>query len=181
MPGHDWLIREVTPEDAEAVMTHVKLIADERDNGITYDSSAQFTITVEAERELIQASQAAENALWLVAVLPDGQVIGNSNCTGGKRARYGCLALGITVHRDWRDQGIGTALLQRMIDWCCQNPVVHRLELSVIASNARAIHVYEKLGFEREGVQRQALKKYGKFEDALTMAIIFDREESADA
>jgi RimJ/RimL family protein N-acetyltransferase len=171
----DWFIREATGADAADFIAFFKQIADEPENGTTYDSAAQFTRSLEDQQELMQSTVEAENGLWLLAVTPDGQIIGETNSIGGKRARYGALSFGIAVAKDWRDQGIGTALLEELIAWCRQNPVVHRLELEVIASNARAIHVYEKLGFVTEGVRRNALKKHGQVLDTLMMAMIFDR------
>ena len=49
---------------------------------------------------------------------------------------------------------------------------LHRIELSVFAFNPRAIHVYEGVGFKREGIQRDALLWDGAFIDAVSMAML---------
>ena len=54
------------------------------------------------------------------------------------------------------------------------DPAPHRLELEVFTHNARAIHVYKKLGFQEEGTRHQAFFKEGRFVDALMMGMIFD-------
>ncbi|OPH47337.1 GCN5 family acetyltransferase [Paenibacillus ferrarius] len=51
---------------------------------------------------------------------------------------------------------------------------LHRIHLGVYTFNPRAIHVYEKIGFKREGVQRDSLYIDGKFHDMITMAILED-------
>lgn len=55
------------------------------------------------------------------------------------------------------------------IEWAKQKGL-HRLELTVIAHNKCAVHVYEKLGFEIEGVKRDALYIDGVFVDELYMS-----------
>jgi len=49
--------------------------------------------------------------------------------------------------------------------------VLKRLELEVISTNERAIHVYRKLGFVPEGLHRRKLFKDGQFHDNLSMAL----------
>lgn len=169
-----YIIRPAVPADAAAIIGYMRAIADEPNNGISYSSAADFQYTVEEEAELIRRNNNAENARFIVAVA-DGQIIGVVSCAGGSRGYYGTLRLGITVHKDWRNRGVGTAMLRYLIEWCRQNPVVHRLELDVYTDNLRAIHVYEKLGFVREGVRRQAFWKEGDYKDLLFMAILFDR------
>jgi hypothetical protein len=47
-----------------------------------------------------------------------------------------------------------------------------RIELEVFASNARALALYDKLGFVREGVRRRARKLGGEYDDVVLMAIV---------
>jgi RimJ/RimL family protein N-acetyltransferase len=49
---------------------------------------------------------------------------------------------------------------------------LHRLELTVMAHNYRAISLYERMGFTGEGRRRQCLIVDGQFVDELTMAAI---------
>ena len=53
-----------------------------------------------------------------------------------------------------------------------------RVELDVHADNARAIALYEKVGFVREGVARDAVFVDGEYRDAINMAIV-DRANAA--
>ena len=47
------------------------------------------------------------------------------------------------------------------------------------ADNQRAIALYEKLGFAREGVIRRAARIDGRFINAIGMALLFDEDGSA--
>lgn len=173
-----YIIREATPDDAEKIIAFMKVIADEPDNGTSYSSADEFVWTVEEERDIIKKHAEADNYLWLVAMTPAGELIGHVNASGGRRCFSGTLTLGITVAKAWRNQGVGKALMQTLIDWCRHNRVVHRLHLEVFANNPRAIHVYEKLGFQREGVWRRAAEKHGQFLDLIQMAMIFERDDA---
>jgi putative acetyltransferase len=167
-------IRPAVPDDAAAIIDYLRVLFDEPDNGTSYDAAAQLTRTEAEQRALIEKTALADNALWQVAVTPAGALIGNVSATGGPRGLAHTLTLGISVARDWRNQGVGRALLLAALAYCQQTPAVHRLELEVITTNARAIHLYERLGFQREGIRRQALKKHGHFVDLLLMSHLFE-------
>lgn len=167
-----YTIRPATPDDAPAINAHLRRIADEPANMISY-ARGEFTRTIDEERERIARALAADNSHMLVVVV-DNAIIALCCCFGGERAGKHTTSLGITVHVDWRNQGVGTALMAAMIQWARENPVVHRLEFTVFTHNARAIHIYRKLGFEEEGIQREAYRKDGRFRDALLMAMLFD-------
>lgn len=49
---------------------------------------------------------------------------------------------------------------------------LNRVELVVLEYNERAIRLYEKAGFKKEGLQRQAVYKNGKYENLIFMAIL---------
>lgn len=86
----------------------------------------------------------------------------------------------IALSADARGRGIGTEATRLIVDHVfdgIDDPPVHRLELEVYAFNPRAIGVYERVGFRREGVRRDALLWDGQFVDAITMSILrSDRE-----
>lgn len=51
---------------------------------------------------------------------------------------------------------------------------LHRIELEVLAYNTRAVHVYEKLGFEQEGIRREACYFNHRYYDVITMSLLED-------
>lgn len=171
----DYILREATPDDAEALIAFMQAVSGEPNNFITRSSAAEFTYTVEEEREILRRHRDAENCLWIVAVTPEDEVIGTANATGGRNAAARTTSIGISLAPAWRDRGIGTAMMRLIIGWAQATPAVHRLELEVFAHNARAIHIYEKLGFRYEGTRKEAFFKDGRYIDAHVMAILFHR------
>ena len=53
-------------------------------------------------------------------------------------------------------EGIGSVFLERVVDWVFGDADAHRFWLDCFSYNARAQRVYEKLGFSRDGVLREA-------------------------
>ena len=105
----------------------------------------------------------------LVALI-DGRVVGQLgfNRFEGRRSHAG--AFGMAVHDDFVGRGVGTALMQALIDQADKWLGLKRLELTVFADNARAIALYERFGFEREGTLRAYAFRDGALIDALAMA-----------
>ncbi|AEE16178.1 GNAT family N-acetyltransferase [Treponema brennaborense] len=60
-------------------------------------------------------------------------------------------------------KGIGTFAIKEMLNHAFNNLNLRRIELSVLESNSRAIHVYEKIGFVQEGIKRECVFKNGSF------------------
>jgi RimJ/RimL family protein N-acetyltransferase len=79
--------------------------------------------------------------------------------------------LGMGVVSEYRGCGIGARLMDRTLREAFAAGFV-RVELSVRADNLRAARLYEKLGFVREGMLRDAVFVDGQFHDAIAMALI---------
>jgi L-phenylalanine/L-methionine N-acetyltransferase len=86
----------------------------------------------------------------------------------GRRAHVASIGMG--VRDDCHGQGIGSMLLEALLDTADNWLNIHRVELSVFADNAAAIALYRKFGFEQEGVLRDYAFRDGRFADVLTMA-----------
>lgn len=71
-------------------------------------------------------------------------------------------------------KGIGSFAIREMINHAFYNLNLRRIELSVLETNVRAQHVYEKNGFMYEGTKRKAVYKDGHFVDMKMYAILRD-------
>lgn len=164
-------IRPATPDDAAGYNAYRRRMADEPDNKITY-WPGEYTRTTEEMQRLLAAMNGTQHIL--VAEV-GGEIIGHCACGGSaKRALRHTVGLGIDIDRNYRHQGVGSALMQAMIDWARTNPVIRRIELDVFTHNLPAIHLYLKYGFEIEGRKRCAYFKERGYVDAYLMALILD-------
>jgi len=169
-------IRPATGADATGYNIYRRRIADEPNNGISY-SVGEYVRTVDEERERIERAIAAEDQHLLIAEV-NGEIVGQCKCAGtAKIALRHTVGLGIDVDRNYRNRGVGSALIQAMMAWVQANPRLRRVELEVFTHNLPAIHLYLKYGFEIEGRKRCAYFKDGRYVDAYLMALVFDDEE----
>jgi RimJ/RimL family protein N-acetyltransferase len=167
----DVTIREATPDDAPALIEQVRRLAEEPNIDIPL-GPGEFTLTEEQERQVLAEYAAAENSVFLVAEAR-GQIVGMLNCQGGKRkATRHAVTLGMSVRKEYRNQGIGGKLMERAIEWAQATGVVTRIELAVYARNAGAIHLYERYGFMVEGRRRRAVRHGDVYLDDLIMALL---------
>ena len=114
--------------------------------------------------------------LVLVAERPDAsglpQVVANAGLhpVAGPLRRRHAMSLGIAVHPEAQGQGVGRALMQALCDWADRWGQVLRLELHVFSDNARAIALYQSLGFRVEGCHAGYALRDGRYVDSLSMA-----------
>jgi len=115
-----------------------------------------------------------EGMVRLVAEV-DGRVVGASTLHRSHAPRKQHLAdCGVSVHPDYWNRGVGSALIGAMVDLADQWLGLKRLELEVYADNAAAIHLYEKFGFVVEGTKRKYAFRNGEYVDTLVMARVRD-------
>lgn len=106
----------------------------------------------------------------LVAVTGDGRVIGLLGLEVGHGRRSHTGHIGMMVHPDFHNQGIGSALMQAAIDLAERWLNLSRVELSVYTDNPAAIRLYEKFDFQIEGTLRRYAYRDGEYVDAYMMA-----------
>ena len=120
----------------------------------------------------------AENAVpgkpdvMLVAVSGDGTVVGGAGLhpAGASQRRRHAMALGMQVQPAWQRQGVGTTLMDALVDYADNWLGLLRLELEVYTDNHRAQALYKRFGFVEEGVHRCHAMRDGVYVDSLSMA-----------
>lgn len=80
----------------------------------------------------------------------------------------------IAIFDTYVGHGYGTSATKLMLDYGFGILNLHRIELDVYSFNERAIHVYEKLGFKREGIKRDNWYYDHKYYSSVVMSILED-------
>lgn len=75
---------------------------------------------------------------------------------------------------DDRGKGYGTEAVRLLLQFAFTDLNLNRIHLRVFAGNTRAIGVYEKCGFLREGILRQGAYVDGRYVDVVVMGILRD-------
>ncbi len=69
-------------------------------------------------------------------------------------------------------KGFGSEATQLMVDYAFTTLNLNRIQLHVCAENAPAIKIYQRVGFIKEGVLRQAMFRNGNYVDFWVMGIL---------
>lgn len=165
-------IRRAEPDDAAAVLAYLADVGAETDN-LSFGAEG-LGVPEEIERAYIARVAASETALFLIAEV-DGRIVGALTFEGGPRARTRHVGeFGVSVRRSHWGTGTGRALVEALIAWAVAGNVIRKIDLRVRTDNARAIALYEQLGFVREGTRTRDIQIDGVFHDALLMGRAID-------
>lgn len=158
----DILIRRAEPSDAEgiALTFRTRLLASGTLQN-PYPSIAEWTQRL--------ASNTKTDYVF-VAIGAD-EVVGHGGLHGKVNPRRAhAWELGMGVRDDWQGRGVGTRLMETLIDLADQWLGALRLELTVYCENERAIALYRKFGFDIEGRYRAYALREGRLTDSYAMA-----------
>ncbi|OWJ96859.1 GNAT family N-acetyltransferase [Pseudomonas sp. A46] len=114
---------------------------------------------------------ADDDRLVSLVALHQGSVIGHCSLEQHPRPRRAhCGVIGMAVAVEWQGQGVGSRLLETVLEVADNWMNLHRVELTVYTDNEAALTLYGRFGFESEGVLRDYALRDGRFVDALSMA-----------
>lgn len=130
------------PDDAAALVSFLQR-ANRESEAVMITNLANLTAASEIDQ--LKAIARSSNCEVIVARLGE-QVIGTATImvmpdddnTG---------ELGLVVGKDHWHQGIGTALLETILDWYQHGSKLQQLMLDVFADNQRALDLYHRFGF----------------------------------
>lgn len=154
-------IREARAADAERVIEYTKTIGGETDN-LTFGASG-FPITIEQEADYLESVYSADKSVHLLAVIDD-EIVGDGSLSGLPRRMSHRADLGITVRKSYWNKGIGSMLMQKLIDYA-KDHGIEIINLEVRSDNAGAIHLYQKYGFQKIGTSPAYFKIDNSYHD----------------
>lgn len=166
--GDDCIIRVARGGDAPALIEYLNLIGGE--TPFLPTGANEFGQAADEEAALIARLLAAENSLYLVAVTQK-RIVGILTLVGNARPRMKHVAeLGVSVRKDYWQQGIGRRLMLTALAWAESCRVLHKIFLLVHHQNHHAIELYRKLGFVQEGLHTKVVCVEGVYHDCLYLA-----------
>ncbi len=163
--GRRWTMRPARPTDGRGL---ARLFADVRREG-RWLITTPGAVSEPSEAFWISEMIRAGEHLVLVAEA-DGDVVGNILVTvdrGVATEHIGVLS--ITIADGWREVGIGSEMVGAAQRWAAERGL-RKVSLGVFPDNDRAIAVYEKAGFVREGLRRRQYRAGDTFRDEVLMA-----------
>ncbi len=112
---------------------------------------------------------------WFVIVLDeDGRVIGEAGLLRMFEP-WRTTDMSIVIgERDAWGKGYGTEVGRLLLDYAFNYLGFHRVAIGTVGFHEDAIRFWEKLGFKREGVQRDGYLLDGEFHDFVMMSALDD-------
>ncbi len=155
--GEEVLIREATTDDAEKLIKLAKgYIKNTKSIPIYPD---EFEPSIEYEANWIDTLIKEKNSQVLLAEY-NGELIGNIDLHGNQRRKLFHTAwIGMGIDEEHRGKGLGTILMQELIEWCQKNEHLRLLWLEAYTNNSAGVKLYEKMGFEKTGIRKDFFKE----------------------
>jgi RimJ/RimL family protein N-acetyltransferase len=158
------------PEDAEAWARWYEDVEFAR----MFDSTPAFPRSQNRLRAYLDDLDKRRDTTFVFAIRPlyADDIIGYCELDGvqwNNRSAWLAIAIGDPNHRG---VGYGTEALLLLLRFAFHELNLHRVQLTVFQYNTRAIAVYERLGFQREGNYRDALLRDGKRFDMYLYGIL---------
>ena len=154
--GKTCILRSVEPEDAERMIAYMKIMLGE--TPYLLRAPEEFDYSVEGEAEVLRRRRDDPRALMILGEV-DGEIIATSDVMpmGVKSRTLHRATLGMSVRQDYWRLGIGSAMMERLINHARLSGF-EQIELEVVSTNRRAIGLYIKYGFEVYGTRPHGMK-----------------------
>jgi len=170
---YELLIREAEVEDAAALVSFLNRVSVETD--FTSLDGDGILLTSEEMAIFLNKQASWDNQITLLAFLND-KIAGIVNITADQRKRVRHIGdLFIVIGKKYWNNGLGSLLLEEVVEWAQASGILRRLQLTVQTRNLAAVHLYQKHGFVIEGRQeRGAYIEEGDFIDVYLMGRLID-------
>lgn len=164
-------LRTIREGDAEQFLSLCRQL-DEETHFMLLEPGERTT-TLDQQRERIQRILGQANQTIFVAEA-EGRLVGYIAGMGGDYQRNRkTVHIVIGILQSYSGQGIGKRLFQALEEWAVEQGI-HRLELVVMTHNQRGIALYQRMGYQVEGVKRDDLYVDGGFIDQYMMAKLLE-------
>ncbi len=164
--GKEIILRSLKTSDAKELMVMINSVIAEDDYILMLDK-----VTLKQEKETVQKwlKKIRKNEMIILVVEYKDKIIGNSEVKIGTGARSHVGNFGITLVKDFREEGIGSVLMKESLALAKKLLKVSLITLEVYSTNKRAQSLYKKTGFKKVGFMPKAIKRKGKYISEIIM------------
>lgn len=171
----DIQIRYPQLSDAEKMCEYINILSKEE----TFISFQGKEISLAEEKKYVEdlVKKIEENSAVTLLAFSNTQLIGVSDLHMKEDANAHEGVFGISITKDFRGEGIGTLLMELVLDEAVRT--IERLKiitLGVFANNPLAIKMYEKFGFVETGRIPEGIFHRGQYVDHVYMFKKVDSE-----
>jgi len=159
--GRKFTVRAANEDDAEAIKNVVNSVASEK----------YYVVPEHSREDWDEAIREIKNRKGLIITAQvDERTIGMAHLVRGKFEKNKHVGfLGISIVNEFRGMGIGTAMMNYIIEWARRQKGLEKISLTVFSTNEAAINLYRTFGFQIEGMSKKQYKIEGKYIDETIM------------
>jgi RimJ/RimL family protein N-acetyltransferase len=110
-------------------------------------------------------------AHFAISLLPHGPLIGGISLRDIQREHYQA-ELGIWIGKPWWGNGYASEAVEALLHLAFDQLGLNRVHAHHLNRNRASGHLLERAGFRREGLLRQRVMKWGRFEDVVLLSIL---------
>lgn len=167
------ILREAVPDDAKDILSMMEQVNSETEF-LALDE-AELLLPPETLSEELSYMYESNNNLLLLAI-NEGTIVGTASVKADSQFRLSHVGeVGISILQEYWGMGLGTLMLEEIINWAKEMGVLFRLKLDVQVRNERAVHLYQKMGFQIEAVMPRGTRTdLGEFLDVYKMSYLIE-------
>lgn len=170
--GRMLIIKEAETSEAKEIIRYISIVGGESD--FLNFGAGEFKITEEEEIEFINNSITSDNQTILIAWVQN-EIVGCIVFRANKWQKVKHTGeFGVTVSKKNWGLGIGTLIIEALLNWAQETNIIRKINLRVRSDNERAIAVYQKLGFTEEGKITREFYIDGEFFDNILFGLTID-------
>lgn len=162
--GSRLVLKSPKAEDAQIMLTYLKELFHQSYQNMARPKDFWDHFPLQTETKIL-SDFLCDPSKFMIAAFREDKIIGNISCISVDKdfAKFNAR-IGMGIEKSFHNIGLGTALLNYAID-CAKKNGVHRLELTVRTFNDAGIALYEKVGFRKVGILKEAAFIDDQFHD----------------
>jgi RimJ/RimL family protein N-acetyltransferase len=153
--GRQIILRSAAPSDAENILRHLRVTHTESYKNLN-QSADHWNKFLASEEEKILADFENSSAKFMLVALYEDRIVGGLGFWGFQSEFVKHSAgIGMSIQKEFCGSGLGTEMMNYMLVQAKQMGF-HRIDLTVRTFNEAGIKLYEKVGFEKVGLLKDA-------------------------
>ncbi len=162
-------IRKATADYAQNMIDFYNVVGGESDY-LSF-GAGEFKRDLQEYQDFITATSKELNSIMLLATL-NSEIIGIATINSSQKERTKHVGtLGIVVSEKYTGMGLGKVLMNELLEWARNNGITRKISLVTNENNTKAIDLYKKLGFEKEGLLKKDNFIRGTYHNTVVMGL----------
>jgi RimJ/RimL family protein N-acetyltransferase len=164
-------LRSAQPNEADKLLAHLCIAHSESYQNVNQSAEYWQKISVAEEQKILTDFENSNSKFLLIAVV-DEKIVGGLGFVGYQAEFVKHSGqIGMSIQKAYSGHGLGTEMMNLCLK-TAKNHGFHRADLTVRTYNKAGIALYEKVGFQRVGLLKDAAKIDGKYVDEYSYQVI---------